>query len=224
MNKNQKTLERSTISEPEDEDDRLSSLPDSILIHIFSFLPTKQFIKSASFSKRFQFLWFSASSLIFNFNKDSLRSVYFMDFVATTLMFHNAPKIKKFSMTMNRYWTCRLNHVTIVNSWIRFAMMKSVQELWIQLSGTIYTLPKQLYMNDRVRILSFKGCGYNLPTSKISWGSLERLTITGCESITKQMIRRILDGCPKIVCFDVVDSYDPDRRCEVNHHYEYIRV
>ncbi|CAJ2662768.1 unnamed protein product [Trifolium pratense] len=59
----------------EEDDSRVSSLPDSILCHILSFLPTKQAVATTILSKRWKPLCLSVSILDFDFNDISTLSM-----------------------------------------------------------------------------------------------------------------------------------------------------
>jgi len=50
---------------PKEECDRVSSLPDSIICHILSFLPTKYIVATSILPKRWKPLWLSVSTLDF---------------------------------------------------------------------------------------------------------------------------------------------------------------
>jgi len=65
--------------------DRISSLPDSILCYILSFLPTKQAVATSVLSKRWKPIWFLVPSLDFNFKDFNFDRVYFHDSVHSFL-------------------------------------------------------------------------------------------------------------------------------------------
>ncbi|XP_074282434.1 F-box/FBD/LRR-repeat protein At5g56420-like [Silene latifolia] len=205
--------------------DRLSSLPDEILVRILSFIPTKQVITSTTLlSKRYRFLWFSLSSLIFHYDGNDGRSPWFTDFIAATLMFNNSKTLDKFSIKFE-FWNRRCNGITTVNAWLRYAVMKSVKELHLHLSSSqhIYSLPKSIFENNVVEILNFKGCEFDAIPNTVSWGSLKSFSATDCGGISRDTIRDIVKGSPKIVCLDIIDCHDADRGRNVDYHYEFIR-
>ena len=81
----------------EEDEDRISTLPDSILLRILSSLLTKDAIKTGVLSKRWAYLWTSVPSL--RFTDTSFKNT---DVLATavdeSLLLHRAPKLTNFSV------------------------------------------------------------------------------------------------------------------------------
>ena len=71
-------------------DDRISALPDSILLAILSFLPTKGTIKTGVLSKRWAYLWTFTPSLRFTDTSSENAAIF-----ATAMndILHRAPKL-----------------------------------------------------------------------------------------------------------------------------------
>ncbi|XP_045822400.1 putative FBD-associated F-box protein At3g12840 [Trifolium pratense] len=66
--------------------DRISDLPDSILSHILSFLPTKQASATSILSKRWKLVWHSILTLNFDQNKDTFKNCFhFEEFIYFTI-------------------------------------------------------------------------------------------------------------------------------------------
>ncbi|KAM7466563.1 hypothetical protein LguiB_014125 [Lonicera macranthoides] len=77
-------LQLCNLSENKNAKDRLSELPDAILIHILSFLDTKYAVQTSSLSKRWINLWISVTNL--NFNSSSFRKLNtFQRFIVNVL-------------------------------------------------------------------------------------------------------------------------------------------
>jgi hypothetical protein len=74
-----------------DDRDLISSLPDTVLCHILSFIPTAQAVVTSVLSKRWTHLWRSVPSLnITDIELDGLEDYYrFNEFVYSVLLAHN---------------------------------------------------------------------------------------------------------------------------------------
>uniref|UniRef100_A0A803Q066 F-box domain-containing protein n=1 Tax=Cannabis sativa TaxID=3483 RepID=A0A803Q066_CANSA len=66
MNKMAKTT--SSSSSMVEDDDRISKLPDPLIIHILSSLPTEQVVRTCILSKRWNHIWYSVPTLFFSNN------------------------------------------------------------------------------------------------------------------------------------------------------------
>jgi hypothetical protein len=76
------------------DDDIISTLPDAIICHILSFLPTKESVATSVLSKRWIHLWRSVPVLDFRDVKLDDRETYFCfnEFVFSVLLSHNSIK------------------------------------------------------------------------------------------------------------------------------------
>uniref|UniRef100_A0A803R4K9 F-box domain-containing protein n=1 Tax=Cannabis sativa TaxID=3483 RepID=A0A803R4K9_CANSA len=59
VKKRAKTTSSSSSMVAGDDDDRISKLPDSVIIHILSFLPTEDVVQTCILSKRWKLIWLS---------------------------------------------------------------------------------------------------------------------------------------------------------------------
>lgn len=88
----------------EEKEDRISALPDCLIIEIMSRLPsTKDAIRTGRLSKRLIHLWTSVHNLIFLHNLKDPPSLAFILFVMTTLSQRGQMKVKKFELCSNYY-------------------------------------------------------------------------------------------------------------------------
>ncbi|PSS24688.1 F-box/LRR-repeat protein [Actinidia chinensis var. chinensis] len=202
--------------------DRISDLPDSILVHILSLLPIEDAIKTDVLSKRWQFLWTHVPSLLFRHRRpyrnggdidetsDDINEVSdFVAFVDKTLVLCSGSEVKKFGVCFGFEW----EFTSRVNSWTRFAVKNEVEELHLELPvpvihwdyGNSYLLPQLMYTNSRFRELNFSYCRV-MPKGAVRWNSLKKLSI-GYAKLSDDVIRRILEGCPVLEILEF-------------HHYE----
>ncbi|CAK9146869.1 unnamed protein product [Ilex paraguariensis] len=114
--------EKSTKMEIDQEGSRINSLPDSLLLHILSFLEMKYVMRTSVVSKRWKDLWASVPNLIFSLSKSDVRSEpllrKFMDFVDRVLLLRDSTTIQKFSLAHRREWWERPFNLNHINSWV----------------------------------------------------------------------------------------------------------
>ncbi|KAH0765461.1 hypothetical protein KY290_001425 [Solanum tuberosum] len=79
-------------------DDRLSELPDSLLLQILCLLPTEEAVTTCILSKRWQCLWTSLDTFSFSPRRFWRRNNGFPSFVDYALSHSNASKITKFEI------------------------------------------------------------------------------------------------------------------------------
>lgn len=173
----------------------ISELPDSLLHHILSLLPsTKEAVKTSVLSKRWQHLWTRLPNLIFNrddflllesgrkynfLELDSLFSelrFYVIDSINKTLTLFSACKIDKFCIKFqdNVLDTMRCP----MDSWLSVALQKHVEDLtldWDEFGEivevgdcTSYILPEYVYQNSHLVRFRANLCEFK-PKGRISW-------------------------------------------------------
>lgn len=74
--------------------DRISNLPDAIILHIISFMDAKTAVRTGILSKRFAYLWTEAPRLNFELAT--------MDFIYTTICFHKRLNLEMVSVIIFR--------------------------------------------------------------------------------------------------------------------------
>ncbi|XP_065870564.1 F-box/LRR-repeat protein 25-like, partial [Euphorbia lathyris] len=184
------------------EEDRISALPDSLIQHILSFLPsTKQAIRTGILSKRWQNQWSRVPILIFD--STSKNDKNFSHFIDRTLTLHDCSKIKKFHVQYDGY----LESDAQLTSEIRFAIRKDVEELILHLypedenEEIPYVLPKFVYNNVSFVKLELFKCDFifdwrlNKSKLKINWPRLKELKLE-CSCIRDLAIEKVVFGSP----------------------------
>ncbi|XP_057484503.1 putative F-box/FBD/LRR-repeat protein At5g22670 isoform X2 [Actinidia eriantha] len=149
-----------------DGEDRISSLPDSLLIRILSLIPTKYAFRTSILSSRWKYLWASVPNLGFD-ELCSSRTVHgygssFISFVDRVLRFHNLPCIKRFHVKGHTGI-----HVSCLHRWISVAIDRCVQEIDIEsYPFQILSLPSELFTSKTLLSLKlFSDLKFDFPDS-----------------------------------------------------------
>lgn len=138
-------------------EDRISNLPEGVLLYILSSLPTKNAVGTSILSKRWKYLWVSIHNLdfsdkdLFTTEKSFLRrKKIFIKFVNRVLRFNDLINIQKFSLAC---WEC---DASLLNEWITKVLNRKVQELCLAVTfKDAYVLPICLFKS--LNILKFDG-------------------------------------------------------------------
>ncbi|XP_070677702.1 putative F-box/LRR-repeat protein At5g02700 [Malus domestica] len=137
--------------------DRISKLPEEILVTIVSLLPLKEAGATSILSKRWQYVWASTVTLDFDpkhelgehycrllrvepEQKDLLRQRY-VDWVNTVVEQHRGPVIEQF----RAYFDIDGHFTSSIDKWIQFAMNKRVQILELVFCNELRSNYKDVY-------------------------------------------------------------------------------
>ncbi|XP_074305353.1 F-box protein At4g22280-like isoform X2 [Silene latifolia] len=188
--------------------DRISSLPDDVLGHVLSFLPTRFAVSTSILSTRWRHLFTLTTCLsfedeIFSGPKEKNEIIEaaqrFKEFTDKVLELHQISPIMKFSLVCTGTYDN-----SDLNRWVSNALKKGVQELHYEFSNMIDCMPDGFFTCETLVRLNFKRKGYvhncieiplspRLPKLKIlhlgniiffDFNSMERL-FSSCELLQK---------------------------------------
>lgn len=103
--------------------DRISDLPDSVLCHILSFVPTKYSVRTSVLSTRWKNMWAAVPNIDLD-NEDFPNYHGFTMFVDRVLLFRGSSDIENFHLDCH----C-MGDFPRIDAWIRTAIMRNVAEL-----------------------------------------------------------------------------------------------
>lgn len=135
---------RVKLSECEREnEDRLSDLPDCVILHILSFLNTKLAVQICILSSRYKDLWKRIPSLIFHSDDFRIRTYnIFIKFVSKVLSLRDS-SISLHALDFKPKNGCLKPH--ILNRIVNYALSHNVQRLGLEVNGDIGHIPLSVF-------------------------------------------------------------------------------
>ncbi|CAL8177071.1 unnamed protein product [Prunus armeniaca] len=194
--------------------DKISEMPDEILVSILSLLSLKEATATSILSRRWQFVWMSTTFLNFLANNyDTGKNIYrfillkkekrylesgmYVNWVNRVVEQHKGPKIEEFRVCFQLNSRFRSS----IDKWIQIAMEKGVETLVLKFSlqnsvgsKKMYAFPHKLLglekRNLHSHLPSLRPCGY-----KIGFHNLKVLLFK-CVDVTDEVLEYLLSNCP----------------------------
>ncbi|KAL8255989.1 hypothetical protein R6Q59_031056 [Mikania micrantha] len=187
-----------------EDEDRISRLPDCLLVEILSHLPTtKCAIKTGVLSKRWKHIWTSVPNLIFSHHGDP--SADFISFVDKILTQRGQLKLKRLSA----YSTYDDRFESQVHNWVHYALDCNVEEInmmfWHTKSPLMFPLDQCFCMNSYLTDLNLTYCQFN-PDGAIRWEKLLSLRVSNV-SLDEDLMENILSGSPVLETLELNECF-----------------
>ncbi|KAK6131874.1 hypothetical protein DH2020_034382 [Rehmannia glutinosa] len=185
--------------------DRLSALPDSLLIRILSNIRMQEAAMTCVLSKRWQFLWTDLPRL--EFRESSHRTEKTREFVAwvhRTLVISSGNHLEKLEVN----FMYNKSFVSDVNVWVEFALKNKVKDVFLRLINSLedlYMLPQMMYCNSSLTRLTLQGC-IMAPRTTIDWKSLTKLDLS-CVELRQHVVENILSSCPVLISLSLMEFW-----------------
>ncbi|KAL3620495.1 hypothetical protein CASFOL_035407 [Castilleja foliolosa] len=189
--------------------DRLSALPDCLIIHILSRLEVKQSAITALLSKRWQFLWTQSPRLIFS-QKSDADIQDFVSRVNRTLVIYEQNDLDTFEVE----FPYSKSYSPDVDVWVGFAVKNKAKQVSLLLNqffddeeedeeeDKMYTLPRTMFRCAQLKRLTLRGCVV-APLGTIEWPSLTELSIERSK-LEQHVMDEMLSGCPVLRCLVLI--------------------
>ncbi|XP_016496978.2 putative F-box protein At1g49610 [Nicotiana tabacum] len=173
--------------------DRLSELPELILVHILSFVNMRDVVRTAILSKRWRHLWSTVPNLDFSYD-DFYPYQNYVDFVNRTLLSRGTSKIRRLKIGLFLNASYRKDY----DGWILYAAKNNVEELFLEFNqDCCYWFPPQcVYRNSSFKTLSLWSCKF-IHDVQITWNLLTKLTLR-FSVLGNQDVHKIMVGAPKL--------------------------
>ncbi|XP_027184458.1 probable FBD-associated F-box protein At1g32375 isoform X2 [Coffea eugenioides] len=207
-NPSQKRLTLSSEMDAGASVDRISSLPDSVLCYILSFLPTTKYAVGTSIlSKRWKFLWTGVPYLLFDddrVRKSPERVRKFEQFVNKVLLLSTVQNILKFRLCCGN----ELIEPFYVNAWISTAIIRNVRVLKVVVfdyrrADVVIELPSCLFTCRTLEDLElWDNLDINTP-NLVCLPRLKRLTLSYVQYRNDESVGKLISGCPILEFLDI---------------------
>lgn len=184
--------------------DRISPLPDSILLKILSFLCTEEVVSTMVLSKRWQPLWMMVPELYFDDDgNDDSDYGWFSRFVDRSLLLHKAPVLENLHFIVSQS-----SGVGDIPLWTRAADKLPVRELIIEIDSSSGAspaiLPRSLYTGIRMLVtLKLNNVILVDVASSVSFPTLKFLGLNSVKYPGDEFVKRFLSNCPVLEDLDV---------------------
>ncbi|XP_010483110.1 PREDICTED: probable FBD-associated F-box protein At1g32375 [Camelina sativa] len=175
--------------------DRLSQLPDELLLRILSLLPAKDVVVTMVLSKRWQFLWMFVPKLVYDDSYQDIDYGRFSRFVDRCLILHKAPVLETLHFKLGQLCDGEDIHV-----WIRAANKCSVRELIIEIdtsfSASPAILPRSFYTESSMLVsLSLNNVILLDVYYSVSFPSLKTLGLLAVKYPGNEFVNSLLSNC-----------------------------
>ncbi|KAL9145912.1 hypothetical protein ABFS82_13G075800 [Erythranthe guttata] len=162
--------------------DRLSSLPDRVLRHILSFLPTKSSVRTSILGQRWRHLWAYVPNLDFdNENQETINRVMLLRKVQTLHTFLLYHKINCSPYQLD--------------TWVTFAILRNVQKLHLYFRYQT-ALPRCLFTCETLVNLTLDSCGVVPSSGAVRLPRLKTLHLSFVQFEADESLPHLISGCP----------------------------
>ncbi|CAN7038801.1 unnamed protein product [Brassica rapa subsp. trilocularis] len=181
--------------------DRISQLPEELLLRILSSLPAKDVVITMVLSKRWKFLWTLVPTLAYDHaTYQNAEGTRFSRFVYSSLLLHEAPVLETLRLKLDRESSTAVD----IGVWVKTAVKRSVRELDIDINSpsilTPVTLPWSLYAGGCKTLATLKLSNMTLVDASsslpASFPSLKNLSLVKMKYPSEEFINKLLASCP----------------------------
>uniref|UniRef100_A0A803NUI1 F-box domain-containing protein n=1 Tax=Cannabis sativa TaxID=3483 RepID=A0A803NUI1_CANSA len=186
-------------------EDRISMLPDALITHILSFLPTDDAVRTCLISNRWKLIWHSIPTLSFS-DIDYVSPQNLYKFVNDYLkhrkrgMYYNIPSVIT-SFKLDMKYCYQTTKSVFLDKWLDFAVKNKVKEIHVCLNSysegeNNYWLTETVFNAKYLTVLELERLDLNAAYS-ISLPALKTLSLKFC-FFHGDGLSKILIGCPSL--------------------------
>ncbi|KAL9817389.1 putative F-box/FBD/LRR-repeat protein [Arabidopsis thaliana] len=191
--------------------DRISQLPEALIIQILSLLPTEVAVTTSVLSKQWQFLWKMLPKLNFDSLDQRHEFKTFSKNVKRALLSHKAPVLHSLHLIVHLHLCNSMNTAKLIG--IAFAC--NLLKLVLEVDGGRFSIPESLYNCETLDILELKYSILMDVPSSICLKSLRTLHLHYVDFKDNESALNLLSGCPNLEtwwCIDIHSAVTVDPR------------
>ncbi|KAJ4890728.1 putative FBD-associated F-box protein [Raphanus sativus] len=176
-------------------EDRISELPEALILQILSFLPTKSALTTSVLSKQWQFLWKMMPELKFDYcdHKDDV-GIFFKN-VRSSLLSNTAPVLESLHLKFHPDNRSGVDFGMLIKT----AKARHVRKLVLDAGYTnCYKIPQSLYDNETLETLILKARVAIEKPNKVCLKSLKTLHLHAVNITDRAWVFKFLSGCPNL--------------------------
>ncbi|MCL7024527.1 hypothetical protein MKW94_008130 [Papaver nudicaule] len=206
--------------------DCIGFLPESVVLNILSYLPTKFVVQTSVVSKDWRYLWTFIPRLDFDDelfrihrkkNKKQIENPKFVDFVSKVMKVQDQARyVERFRLRWSHF------DMSLVNNWINVSVGKNLKELDLDLRNNASVvklpyaigLPLCMFNSDSLVALKLKlfNCELIVLPTSICLNKLKKLHLEGVRFSGDGAIQRLLSGCPILETLEMVGCQIYDQK------------
>ncbi|KAG7616046.1 F-box domain [Arabidopsis thaliana x Arabidopsis arenosa] len=199
--------------------DKISRLPDDLLVKVLLFLPTKIAVSTSILSKQWEFLWMWLPKLEYhNTNYSASEEQRLRSFINLNLQLHRAPIIESLRLKFSLGRSIKPQNI---KQWIIIAVFRCVRELSINLFPLYCIenpakLPSSLYISKSLVILKLKDQILVDVPRMVYLPSLKYLLLKRVTYKDSNSLHQLLSSCPVLENLVVErDEYNHDETLSI---------
>ncbi|WMV15015.1 hypothetical protein MTR67_008400 [Solanum verrucosum] len=193
--------------------DRISQLPDALIVQILSRLSITDAFRTIILSKHWQYFWTSIDKLVYDneefSHSDSSMLHKFISLTDNVLPLLSSSSIKKCSLNFMFEHVDDVSYFPVIDKWLEFAVNKKVEGLCLNISYDTdaiehdqpYSLPEVFCSSSSILKLKCQNCRI-LDDCVLNWISLKSLTLENL-LIRDEHIKQIMSNCHQLESFNL---------------------
>ncbi|CAH8266862.1 unnamed protein product [Arabidopsis lyrata] len=177
-------------------EDRISDLPEALLLHILSLLPVKDVVSTSVLSKPWRSLWKLVPKLKFDYENFQSEHETYSEIVCRLLLSNKAPVLESLHLDF-KVGKCR---AADVGMWIGIAYARHVRDLVLHVISEkgSFTFPTSLYNCETLESLTLRSWVLVDVPAQVCLKSLRTLHLDYVDYKEDETFLNLLSGCPNL--------------------------